>query len=83
MNGFHNISDPVGVDGVMDEFSVSLGFNDAGPAQDGQVLGGYRLFQAQLDIEFRDCQLFMLVQDANDLLPEFVIEGPQDHRGLL
>ncbi len=83
MNGFHNICDAVGVDGVVNEFTVPLGFDDAGPAQDGQVLGSYRLLEAQLYIEFCDCQLFMLVQDAHDLLPEFVIEGPQDHRGLL
>ena len=82
MHCFHNITDPVGIDGIMNEFAIPLGLDDACPAQDGQVLGSNGLFQAELDIEFGDCQLFMFIQDANDLLPEFVIQGAQDHRGL-
>jgi len=58
---FHNITDPVRVDGIMNEFAIPLGFDDTRPAEDCQVLGGDRLFQPELDIEFRDCQLFMLI----------------------
>ena len=83
MHCFHNISDTIGVDRIMDEFAVAFRPDDAGPAQNSKVLGSYRLFQPQLDVEFCDCQLFVLVQYPNDLLPEFVIKGPKDHRGLL
>jgi len=79
---FHNISNPVRVDGIMDEFAIPFGLDDSCPSQDGQVLGSYGLLQSQLDIEFCDCQLFMLVQDTHNLLPELVIQGPEDHGGL-
>ena len=37
---------PLMIHGVVNELSVSLGSNDAGPTQDCQVLGGNGLFQS-------------------------------------
>jgi hypothetical protein len=82
MHSFHNIADPFGVDGIMNEFAVAFGFDDTGTAQNGQMLGGYRLLEPELYIKFGDCQLFMLVQDPHNLLSEFVIQGPENHGGL-
>jgi hypothetical protein len=67
----------------MDKLAVALGLYDTGPAQDGQVLGSDGLLEPELDIKFGDCQLFMFVQDPDDLLPEFVIQRAKDHRRLL
>src|SRR6185437_10998484 len=50
-------------------------------AKDGEVLGGHGLLQPEVNIQFGNRESFMLVQDADDLLTEFMIEGPQDHRG--
>ena len=50
MHSFHNITNAVWVYGVVNEFTVPFGFNNARPAQNGQVLGGHRLFQPELYI---------------------------------
>src|SRR5665213_290824 len=81
LHRLHNIRNPVRIDGIMNEFAIAFGSYDAGPAENGQVLRGYRLFQPEVNIEFRYREFFMLVEYADDLLAEFMIEGPQDHRG--
>ncbi len=63
------------IDNVINEFPVALGFYNARPAQDGKMLRGHRLFEAKMYVDFGDCQLFVLIQEADDLLTEFVIEG--------
>ena len=80
---FHNISDSVRIDGIVDKLAISFGLDDTRSAEDSEVLGSHRLFESQLNVKFSDCQLLMFVQDAYDLLPEFVIQGPEDHCGLL
>ena len=50
MNCFHNITNPVGIDSVVDELAIPFGFDNTGPAEDCQVLGSNRLLQAQVDI---------------------------------
>lgn len=83
MHCFHNITNAVGIDGIMNEFTIAFGLDDTSPAQDGQVLGGNGLLEPEMDIEFRDCQPFMFIQNLDNLLTEFMIQGPQDHSGLL
>jgi hypothetical protein len=67
----------------MNEFSVALSFYDAGPAENGQVLGSDGLLQAQVDIEFGNREFFIFVQYTNDLLAQLMVQGPQDHSGFL
>ena len=50
MNCFHNITNPVGIDGVVNEFAIPLGFDNASPAEDRQVLGCNGLFQAKVNV---------------------------------
>jgi hypothetical protein len=50
MNGFHNITNPVGIDGIMNEFAVSFCFDNSCATEDRQVLGSNGLFQAQVNV---------------------------------
>src|SRR4051812_10372553 len=64
----------------MNELAIALGLNDAGPAENGQVLRGHGLFQAEVDIQLGYGEFFMLIQYPHDLLTELMIQGTQDHR---
>jgi hypothetical protein len=80
---FHDLAKAFVVDDVIDEFSVTLGFDDTCPAQNGKVLRGNRLFQPEVNVDLGYGQFLVFVQQADDLLAQFVIEGPQDQRSLL
>jgi hypothetical protein len=82
MDGFHNIIDPFRIDGIMNEFPVAFGFDDAGPAQDRKMLGGDGLFEPELYIKLGDRQPLMFVEDPHNLLPQLMIERAKDHGGL-
>ena len=65
----------LGVDnGVVYALSIPGGFHEAGFAQDGQVLGGHGLLDAQLRINIRYDNTAVLVYELQQLLPQGMID---------
>lgn len=70
-----DLADPGRVDRVIDELAFTLGLYKACFSENGQMLGGNRLFQPQLDIDFGDGDGSVIADQPQDLLTQFVIQG--------
>lgn len=78
-----NLVEAVVVDRIENELAVADGIDETGFAKDGQVLGSYRLFKAELYIDLGNRHFPILVNQLHDLLPKLVINGSEDQRSLL
>lgn len=67
---------------IVNEFATSFGIYNTGSAQNGKMLGSYRLLQAELNENVSNIHAVVFFQQTNDSLAQFVIYGSQNEDSL-
>ena len=63
---------------IEDVFAISRGIHDAGFAENGQVLGGYGLFNPEMSIDLGDGDPLAFIDQLDNLLSELMVQGTQN-----
>ena len=71
---------PFEVEFVIHELAFPLSDNNASPSEDGQMLAGNGLFQTHFHENLGYRYVCLVVNESDDVLPEFVVDRPENQR---